>query len=125
VAGNPEPYAHYYAAFTEALLSVERLLVIGYGAMDPYVNTWLHEFARAHGDRRRIAWVTHIPGYAVGSNRADIMMLHDLAGTAGFPNSNAYDQGESLQVWGPIALECSGFPMRPERLKAVVRHLAG
>jgi len=124
VAGNPEPYAHYYAAFTEALLSAEPLLVIGYGAMDQYVNTWLHEFARAHGDRRRIGWVTHIPGTAVGSDRADIRMLHDLSGTSSFPSANAYDQGDSFQVWGPIALECQGFPMRPDRLQAVVRHLA-
>src|SRR6516164_1906034 len=62
LAGNPEPYAHYYAAFSESLLESHRVLVIGYGAEDPHVNTWLREFGRAHGARRRIAWITRIEG---------------------------------------------------------------
>ncbi len=124
LAGNPEPYAHYYAAFTEALLSTNRVLVIGYGGMDQYVNTWLQEFAKTHGSRRRIAWVTHIPGSDVGSGRPDIKLLKDLSGREGLTDSNAYDGGDSFQIQGTIALECSGFPEGNSRLSSIIRHLA-
>lgn len=124
LAGNPEPYAHYYAAFTDALLESNRVLVIGYGGMDSYVNTWLREFARAHGDRRRIAWVTHIPGKDVNAGRPDVKLLRDLAGKNGFRDGNAYDEGDSFQVQGTIALDCSGFPVRQDRLESILQHLA-
>lgn len=124
VAGNPEPYSHYYAAFTEALLSSNRVLVIGYGGMDQYVNTWLQVFARAHGDRRRIAWVTYIPGTDVGSGRLDVKLLKDLAGQDGLADWNAYDQGEHFQIQKTIAWERAGFPVDAQTLSSIVKHLA-
>lgn len=110
--------------FSEALLSISRVLVIGYGGMDQYVNTWLREWARTHGEQRRLGWVTHIPGSDVGAERADIKLLKDLAGSDGLSNWNAYDRGDSFLTQGTIALECSGFPVNRQRLEDIVRHLA-
>jgi hypothetical protein len=124
LAGNPEPYGHYYAAFTEALLSSNKLLVVGYGAMDSYVNTWLKEFAKTHGSRRRVAWITKIPGGDVGRGRPDIRLIKHIAGQDGFADANAYDQGEAFQIQKTIALECRGFPIEEQSLNSILSHLA-
>ena len=124
LAGNPEPYGHYYAAFTESLLGSNRLLVVGYGGMDSYVNTWLKEWAKTHGNSRRIAWITKIPGEDVGSGRPDIKLIKDLAGPDGFVDADAYNKGIPFQVQKTIALECRGFPIEEQSLNSILRHLS-
>jgi hypothetical protein len=67
VARTPVPFGYYYNAFAEAISETPRLLVAGYGGMDPHVSIWFGEFVRALGElnragaasenRGRVAWI--------------------------------------------------------------------
>ncbi len=124
LAGNPEPYAHYYAAFIEELLGNNRLLVVGYGAMDPYVNTWLKEFVRTHRDRRRLVWITRLPERDMGRERRDIALIEELADVDSLRDLIHHENGCGFQIHKTIALSCSGFPVSDHILHQIVSYLA-
>jgi hypothetical protein len=114
---NPVPYGYYYRALIDSLLSNERLLVIGYGAGDEHVNTWLGEFCEKHGEERRVGWVGMLKGEMVGEDTLEKRMIHLLSdgkfedfrhyGAPGKPNS-------LMACGGKVRLGAAGFPL-PEQ----------
>lgn len=55
---SPAPYGYYYKALADTLTTCPRLLIMGYGAFDVHVNTWIHEFIEFHGNHRKAIWIT-------------------------------------------------------------------
>jgi hypothetical protein len=109
---NPSPFGYYYRAFIDSLLENERLLVIGYGARDEHLNTWLTEFGELHGDRRRVGWITLLPGNLVGENTVEKQIVSCLAGPGKFQDPLHYHHEDkpTLYQCGSLALIPSGFP---------------
>jgi len=113
---NPAPYGYYYRALIDALLMNERLLVIGYGARDEHVNTWLGEFALQHGEQRRVAWIGKLDGKMVGERTPEKDWIRTLSGNK-FHDALHYarDDGPNQLIdCGALRLGVSGFPVTPE-----------
>jgi hypothetical protein len=53
-----KPYSKYHHAFVESIMSSPRVLVIGYGGHDTYLNHWILTAWRLHGDQLRVAFLT-------------------------------------------------------------------
>jgi SIR2-like protein len=49
------PFGYYNHALVDGLSSAPRLLMIGYGARDTYINEWLLQFRNLHKERARSA----------------------------------------------------------------------
>jgi hypothetical protein len=55
---NAQPYANYYAAFTQAISASPSLLIIGYGKGDDHINHWIREFAQIQNKLARVVELT-------------------------------------------------------------------
>ncbi|HXN88431.1 MAG TPA: SIR2 family protein [Methylocella sp.] len=116
LALNPEPFGYYYRAFVDAVLGSKRLLVIGYGARDDHVNTWLEQFQKKHADGRRVVWICKLPGTSVGERTMEKDMIQALAGPGNFQEYQHYDcrnDSEKFKFCGALGLVPSGFPVEP------------
>jgi SIR2-like domain len=114
LALNPEPFGYYYRAFVDAVLGTKRLLVIGYGARDDHVNTWLEQFQKKHADNRRVVWICKLPGTSVGERTMEKDMIQSLAAPGNFQEYQHYDcqkNSEKFKLCGAVGLVPSGFPV--------------
>jgi hypothetical protein len=122
---NPVPYGYYYRALIDSLLSNERLLVIGYGAKDEHVNTWLEQFVAKHGERRRIGWVGMLKGELVG--KPEKRMITTLSDSQ-FKDCLHYstpNKPPSLMECGRLCLGAAGFPLPEEIRSELISFLRG
>ena len=123
---NPEPFGYYYRAFIDAVLSSERLLVIGYGARDDHFNVWLEQYSKVHGDNRKVVWICKLDGHSVGERNVEKDMINLLAGQGGFIQFIHYDNPNSAQRFfgcGALGLVPSGFPLSNETEVEVLQFL--
>ncbi len=124
---NPEPYGYYYRALIDSLLSNERLLVIGYGAKDEHVNTWLEQFGAKHAERYRVGWVGLLKGKMVGERTPEkdmIVLLSDRK----FVDCLHYSTPEkpnALIECGKLRLGAAGFPLPDETQSELISFLRG
>jgi hypothetical protein len=94
--------------------STERLLVIGYGAKDEHVNTWLEQFVAKHGEGRRIGWIWMLDRKMVGDPTMEKKMINLLSGNRfeDFRHNNASENPGSLMECGDnLRLVVTGFPL--------------
>jgi len=54
------PFGYYNHALVEYLTTVPRLLIVGYGAQDSYINSWLMQFIHCHGSSARVGIITMV-----------------------------------------------------------------
>jgi hypothetical protein len=128
LALNPVPYGYYYRALIDSLLSTERLLVIGYGAGDEHVNTWLEQFVAKHGQQRRVGWVGMLNGKMVGEPTLEKNMIILLSqnGFEDFRHNNASENPDVLMECGNnLRLAAAGFPLPTETQSDLVSFLCG
>jgi SIR2-like domain len=124
---NPAPYGYYYRALIDSLLSNERLLVIGYGARDEHVNTWLEQFGVKHAERRRIGWVGMLKGEMVGERTPEKDMIARLSDRR-FEDCLHYSTSEkpnALMECGKLRLGAAGFPLPDETQSELISFLHG
>lgn len=114
---NPTPFGYYYQAFMDAIMNSNRLLVIGYGARDEHLNTWIREFVKFYGEERRVVWISKICENRIGANDHEINFLNFLAG--GKPDFKEWmaceelEEPDHFQDHGPcLRLIPSGFPFK-------------
>ncbi len=111
---NPVPYGYYYRALINSLLASERLLVIGYGAMDEHVNTWLEQYCAKHEEKRRVGWVGLLKGDMVGEPTHEKDMIRLLSGNKfeDFRHNADRDSPTELMDCGDmLRLGVGGFPL--------------
>jgi SIR2-like domain len=128
LALNPEPFGYYYRAFIDAVLGSKRLLVIGYGARDDHINTWLEQFQKKHADKRRVVWICKLPGTSVGERTMEKDMIQALAGPGNFREYQHYDcqnNSEKFKLCGAVGLVPSGFPVEPGTEAKILDFLKG
>jgi hypothetical protein len=124
---NPAPYGYYYRALIDCLLFNERLLVIGYGARDEHVNTWLDQFRAKHGERRRIGWVGMITGKMVGERTPEKDKIKFLSDHQ-FKDCLHYSaraEPHALMECGRLRLAPGGFPFPEETQSELISFLRG
>jgi SIR2-like domain len=124
---NPVPFGYYYRALIDSLLSNERLLVIGYGARDEHVNTWLNQFKAKHGERSRVVWVGKLTGKMVGTRTPEkdrITLLSDHQFKDSLHHSTHNEQ-HSLIECGRLHLWTAGFPFPDETASELISFLRG
>jgi hypothetical protein len=124
---NPAPYGYYYRALIDSPLSSERLLVIGYGARDEHVNTWLKQFRANHGERSRIGWVGMLTGAMVGNGSPEKDMITYLSSHR-FEDCLHYGapkKQNSLLECGRLSLWAAGFPFPDEAQSELLSLLRG
>jgi hypothetical protein len=124
---NPEPYGYYYRALIDSLLLSERLLVIGYGARDEHINTWIAQYAGRHGDQRRVTWIGKLDGKMVGERtpEKDLISLlsnHKFIDALHYARS---DGSNPLIDCGALRLGASGFPVAPDVQSEIISFLVG
>ena len=118
---NPVPFGYYYQAFTDSVLSSPKLLVIGYGARDEHINTWIREFVKIHGEKRRVVWISKILGNRIGNLDNELNFLRGIAGNNGefqeWMASNEFLASDHFQDHGPcLRLIPSGFPLNDDSM---------
>jgi hypothetical protein len=124
---NPVPYGYYYRALIDCLLSNERLLVIGYGARDEHVNTWLKQFGAKHGGRRRIGWVGMLTGEMVGKPPTPEKKMIAILSDNQFKDCLHYStpgKPHALLECGNLRLCAAGFPLPEETQSKLVSFLS-
>jgi hypothetical protein len=125
---NPVPYGYYYRALIDSLLSNERLLVIGYGARDEHVNTWLGQFGVKHAERRRVGWVGMLKGEMVGEHTLEKRMIALLSDGKfeDFRHYSAPGKPNALMECGcKLRLGAAGFPLPEEAQSELISFLRG
>lgn len=126
---NPQPFGYYYQAFTDAILNSHRLLVIGYGARDEHINTWLQEFKKVHQDKRRVLWVSKVSGERIGEvSDYEMSLLRMLAGgNREFNESQIVLEPQNhFQEHGPnLRLIPTGFPFSDSSLSERILEFLG
>ena len=125
---NPVPYGYYYRALINSLLSNERLLVIGYGAADEHVNTWLEQFREKHGEARRIGWVGMLKGEMVGEQTPEKRRIN-LLSDGNFEDFRHYSEsGKSnvlMECGDKLRLGAAGFPLPEDTQSELISFLRG
>ncbi len=119
---NPEPYGFYYRAFIDSILANERLLVIGYGARDPHINTWFDQYFARHEERRRVGWIGLLSGKMVGEQTPEKQMITKLSDNKFEDFRHCEDAGNSNRLFelDRLILGASGFPLPvPEQPKLI------
>jgi hypothetical protein len=125
---NPIPYGYYYKVLIDSLLSSERLLVIGYGAADEHVNTWLRQFRIMHGENSRVGWIGMLKGEMVGERTLEKDMIAVLSDGKfqDFRHNSAREEPNSLMECGDeLRLGVAGFPLPDDTLSELVSFLRG
>jgi hypothetical protein len=125
---NPIPYGYYYRALIDSLLSNERLLVIGYGAADEHVNTWLEQFHLRHGDACRIGWIGMLKREMVGERTLEKDMIATLSNGnfQDFRHNSATEKPNALMECGDkLRLGVAGFPLAGDTLSELISFLRG
>jgi hypothetical protein len=124
---NPSPYGFYYRALVDSLLSTDRLLVIGYGARDEHVNTWLAQFVETHREKRRVGWLGMLTGKMVGERTAEKDMISLLSEQRfqDFQHNSAREQPDKLLELGYLLLGASGFPISDRAKHELIAFLGG
>jgi hypothetical protein len=125
---NPIPYGYYYRALIDSLLSTKLLLVIGYGAADEHVNTWLGQFRIRHGEERRVGWIGMLKGEMVGERtlEKDMIALLSDAKFEDFRHNSAAENPNALMECGDrLRLGVAGFPSPEDTLSQLISFLRG
>jgi len=94
--------------------------VIGYGARDEHVYTWLEQFGVKHAERRRIGWVGMLKGEMVGERTPEKDMIALLSDRR-FKDCLHYstsDKPNALMECGKLCLGAAGFPLPEEPVGA-------
>ena len=118
---NPVPFGYYYQALTNSILNSSKLLVIGYSARDEHINTWIREFVKIHGEKRRVVWISKICGDRIGMDHEhEINFLREIAGNGEFQDWRAclkFLPSNHFQDHGPyLRLIPSGFPFQSDSM---------
>ena len=118
---NPVPFGYYYQAFTDSILSSPKLLVIGYGARDEHINTWIREFVKIHGEKRRVVWISKLFGSRNENLDNELNFLREVAGNNGefqdWRASHEFLSSDLFQPHGPcLRLIPSGFPFKSDSM---------
>ncbi|WP_437513046.1 SIR2 family protein [Sorangium sp. So ce1099] len=128
-----EPYASYYHTFVDCLRSSPRLLIVGYGFGDTYINQLLSRMSRWHGAARRIACIDYTPPWidAPETRNAPAWIRNGM-----LPRWTGSDKSLSLidtrmiesTPWyasgGMFMLDCAGLLARPTQADEILRFLA-
>jgi hypothetical protein len=125
---NPEPYGYYYRALIDSLLLNERLLVIGYGARDEHLNTWLAQYASRHCDQRRVTWIGKLDGKMVGERTPEKDLITLLSSNHKFTDALHYARSDGpnpLVDCGTLRLGASGFPVAADVQSEIISFLIG
>jgi hypothetical protein len=127
---RPVPFGYYLNAFVESLTKCGRVLIIGYGGRDEYINTWLQEHQKIHKhnkEKRRISIINRLlekPGEEHVRN-----LIDSLAEIERDKMSNAHHKPADIkgfpEVWeeGDMQVVCSGFPVSDKTSRDVVEFL--
>jgi hypothetical protein len=127
LAHNMRPFGHYQMTAANALLRIPRLLLIGYGGHDDYLNALIREHCRMHGDRRRDVVISLLPGAEVNRDTAKSRTLQWLAGQRGWNAiHNQAFAGSDKTLWfgGTLAFVPGGVEAGYRHVHEIVRHLA-
>jgi hypothetical protein len=113
---------------TDALMRYPRAVVVGYGAGDTYLNRWLLEFAKMHGDHRRLAFITRRgPGEAItGGVALAAGILNPRLGEADKNGPGELDRITGNGLWGgheKLHLYVDGFPLDDATSESLVQYL--
>lgn len=123
VMSNPVPYGYYYLALIEALLKSTRLMMIGYGGRDAHMNTWLNEFTRAHGNRRKTVYVGKLPGDTAFAPSAERTLMSMFADRGDVQRIWDDPDGQKFQLCGSLGVIASGAPMDDPTIDQAVEFL--
>jgi hypothetical protein len=130
---RPVPFGYYLNAFVDCLTRCQRVLIIGYGGNDEYINSWLleHRELRRHDPSkpRRIAIVNKLCGDSVGKNTPVRGLIERLAMQEpnairdAFYNISAGDSGQEVWNNNDMQVVCSGFPVSQEIGRTILNFL--
>ena len=120
LALNPSPYGYYYHGFIRSMIQNSSLLIIGYGGQDPHINRWLREFAKVHGERRKIVLITKLENPPFDFDVRIIGEKPEVVFTKWNESRN-----KELKEYGPfLRLLPSGFPFQdPKILDKIIEYL--
>ena len=127
------PYGAYITAFISKLVTCPKLLLIGYGANDHYLNVWLEQHKNMHNvSDRRVSVVNKftIHDFAPPDNsplKAKVTFLQRLTEYEGLPSQyavNLYEKSSWITPQKDLQLICPGFPCDEDKTKEVINYLA-
>jgi hypothetical protein len=127
------PYGHFQYKLQDALLKSPRLLVIGYGAGDIYLNAVIVQMRKIHGNRLRSAVIVmrELDAPATDAERLAGVLAGFDEQPAGFPGfiraADLASAADSIYV-EPVsncALFCGGVPLSGNAFNEILDHLAG
>jgi hypothetical protein len=124
---NPEPFGYYYRAFIDSMLENDRLLVVGYGGRDEHFNTWIEQFAKIHGDNRKVGWVSLLPAKDAFEHNPNKEIILDLSGGKFQPERHCHEEKrpQAFHACGFLGLVPSGFPMNAKVEQELMDFLLG
>jgi hypothetical protein len=92
------PYGFYQKAFVEGLTSSPHIVVVGYGAHDTYVNSWLLQARRSHRQKLRVGIVTR---RVTKPPQSDVVKLARFGGKYLVGTSRRLDAAEPMNIAVP------------------------
>jgi len=121
----PVPFGYYYHTAISELLRRDHALVIGYGCGDPHINAWVKEAAAVHGNRYRLAFVTHVSPKRRGPyTSASISSISNFLRSVDDNAFNWNSIGPEVMLYGDrLCVVRSGFPMAADVLEVVLNFL--
>lgn len=129
---SAEPYMSYYRTFAGCLQSSPRLLIVGYGFGDKYINHLLERMVRWHGAACRIACVdcTDVRADAPETRDAPAWIRNGMPRrwTGTDESLHLIDTGMiEFTPWyaagGMFMLDCAGLLARPTQADEIIRFL--
>jgi hypothetical protein len=124
------PYSHYHQAFTRSLSENPYLLIIGYGWLDAYINSWIWEMPKIHGEQRRIAIIAkRSKGETFRDNWGLFLAANEITPLIGMDATNAVSELDTItqkRVWighQQAHLFVDGFPLNKTSTASLLRYL--
>ena len=124
------PYGYYQYRLHDALMKSPRLLIVGYGGGDVYLNALILEMQRIHGDSLRVAFILHHEEDAPATYSEylpGILSGHAKIGFVGFLKAVDIEGKKGLPFIEPgsvCATYSSGLPISHDALRLILDHLA-
>jgi hypothetical protein len=95
----------------QSIIENPRLLILGYGGNDIYINTWLTRSAVFHGDKVRVGVVTQLPKQISTdrNNLLDIVGYYAKATEDQIREIRHLIQESEIKTFGQVAMITAGF----------------
>lgn len=111
---NPAPFGYYFRAFSDSVVQSHRLLVIGHGGRDDYINAWLRQMPEIHGESRRVVWVGKSSGQACGNRtpEKDTLIQFGANWVNEYRRCENADDADFQDEDSCLRLVATGFPFK-------------